>query len=121
MRRGDDRISVDRLDRARLSDLAALAAERGRQRGPSGHEFRGWAVVTVEEAASNGRCVEATPTPTNPFHADICLNLSAGLAEEERREEQKLHANDLARRAQWSNAPETPAQETAAPGSAPNR
>ena len=109
MRPGDDRVSVDRLDHAPLSDLAALAAERGRQRGPSGRKFHGWAVVTVAEAASNGRRVEAAPTAANPLHADICLDLPAGLAEGERREKQKLHATDLARRAQWRGAPEAPA------------
>ena len=70
VRREDDRISVDRMDHAERTEMTELAAARGRERG---REFRGWAILTVAHAESNGRTVEATPLESNPYHADICL------------------------------------------------
>ena len=98
MRQEDDRISVDRMDHAERIEMMELAAARGQERG---REFHGWAILTVAHAASNGRSVEATPIESNPYHADICLNLPDGV---ERRELQKQHSVDLAARAVWEEA-----------------
>ena len=98
VRREDDRISVDRMDHAERAGMMELAAVRGRERGS---EFRGWAILTVAHAASNGRTVEAAPLESNPYHADICLNLPD---DGERRELQKQHSVDLAARAVWEEA-----------------
>ena len=94
-------ISVDRMDHAPREVLAALSMQIGQNRTPS-RDFYGWAVMTVEAAASNGRTVRATPNESNIYHADIFLNLDA---DEERRDRQKQHANELATRAIWWDAP----------------
>lgn len=101
VRREDDRISVDRMDHATRAEMTELATARGRERGPAGKEFHGWAILTVAEAASNGRSVEATPLESNPYHADVCLNLPH---DGDRREWQKQHSVDLAARAVWEEA-----------------
>lgn len=102
VRKQDDRVSVDRMGHAGRGDMAAIAIGRARERG---REFRGWAILTAEDARANGRGVEATPVGANPFHADILLNLPEGLADPDRRDRQKQHAADLARRARWERAP----------------
>ena len=98
----DDRISVDRMDHAQHSELARIAAVRGRERDGDGRDFQGWAILTASDAAANGRSVEASPLPENPYHVDSCLNLSDS---GERREAQKEHALDLAARASWEDCP----------------
>ena len=95
VRREDDRISVDRMDHAKRAEMVELAAARGLERGK---EFYGWAILTVAHAATNGRTVEATPLLSNPYHADICLNLPD---DGDRREWQKQHSVDLAAHAVW--------------------
>lgn len=113
VRKQDDRVSVDRMGHAGRGDMAAIAIGRAHERGK---EFRGWAILTVEDAKANGRDVEATPVVgANPFHADILLNLPEGLADLERRYEQKQHATDLARRARWERAPAVGGSEAGAP------
>jgi len=92
-------ISVDRMNHAPLPVLADLSKERGRSRGK---DFYGWATLTVRDAASNERTVEATPTDVNIYHADIILHLPD---DNERRDQQKQHANELAALAQWRDAP----------------
>ena len=102
VRREDDRISVDRMDHATRDEMASLARARGRGQGPAGKKFHGWAIITVGDAASNGRTVEATPVESNPYHADICLNLPEDF---DRRERQKQHSVDLAAHAAWEEPP----------------
>ena len=80
-----------------------LAAARGQEREPDGKTFYGWAVLTADKAASNGRTVEATPAESNPYHADLCLNLPDN---PDRRELQKQHSVELAAHAKWEEAPE---------------
>ena len=109
VRKQDDRISVDRMNHAGRGDMAAIAMERARGRG---REFRGWAILKVEDAKADGRGVEATPVGANPFHADILLNLPEGLSDLKRRDKQKQHATDLARRARWERAPAVEGPET---------
>ena len=89
--------------------MAAIAMERARERE---RQFRGWAILKVEDAKADGRGVEATPVGANPFHADILLNLPEGLSDQKRRDKQKQHATDLARRARWEWAPVVEGRET---------
>ena len=96
-----DSISVDRMDHVTRRALAALSIQTGRNRTPR-RDFHGWAVLTVDAAASNGRTVRATPNEFNRYHADIFLNLRD---DEERRDGQKQHANELATLAKWWDAP----------------
>lgn len=97
-------ISVDRMNHATADELAEWSRERGRSREPP-RQFHGWAVVKVQDAAANGRIVEATPTPQNKCHADIRLNVTG----EERRRQQKDHAVELAHKSRWEEAPAAPA------------
>lgn len=93
-------ISVDCMDHVPLQEMAELAAERGRSRSPA-KELHGWAIVSVRDAASKGRTVEATPYLGNVFHADIFLNID----EDEKRDRQKQHATELAAHSHWLQAP----------------
>ena len=68
---GDTDISVDRLSIVPLDKPAAIADQYDESRGRT---FYGWAVVTAEAAADDGRHVAATPIhDENPYHADIVL------------------------------------------------
>lgn len=96
-------ISVDRMNHATVDELAKWSRERGRRREPP-RQFHGWAVVKVQDAAANGRTVEATPTLQNRCHADIRLNVTG----EERRRQQKDHAVELAHKSRWEEAPAVP-------------
>ena len=95
-------ISVGRMGYVSNSVLAELARGRGQDRHPP-RNFHGWVIIEVSDAASRGRTVQATPTATNPYHADIFLNLSAD--DKERRDKQIQHANDMAAHARWEDAP----------------
>ena len=92
-------ISVDRMGHAPISELAAWSRDRGRSRNPP-QTFHGWAVLIAEDASRSGRTVLATPMPENPCHADILLNVTG----DERRRQQKQHANELAAHATWREA-----------------
>ena len=92
-------ISVDRMDHAPVRELAESSRNRGRSRNPP-QTFHGWAVLTAEHAGGNGRTVVATPLPENRCHADIRLNVTG----DERRRQQKQHANELAAHATWREA-----------------
>jgi hypothetical protein len=96
---GVDELSVDRLDYAPLEVMQKIATEAGQSRDG---EFQGWAVVTVEQAAQNGRSVEAKPLLDNRYHAEIVLNIAAYT---ERRDLQKQHATELATMATWLDRP----------------
>ena len=102
MRIQDDRVSVDRMDHAERREMATLATIRGQGLGNSGRDFRGWALLRVSDAATNGRTVEESALEDNPYHADICLNLPDN---SERREKQKEHSVYLAARASWEDPP----------------
>ena len=94
-------ISVDRTDLAKTIVLAAIAQQAGQNRTPQ-KRFYGWGTIQVGAAASNGRSVRATPDGNNPYHADIYLNLPC---DQELRDMQKQHANELAALAKWLDAP----------------
>ena len=96
-------ISVNRMGHAPIDELAEWSREQARNRVPS-RQFYGWAVLKVQDAAENGRTVEATPTPQNRCHADIHLNVTG----EERRRQQKDHAVELADKSRWLEAPADP-------------
>jgi len=96
-RLGNPQISVDRLDLAPLKQLTkngdTVAAGRNTK-------FYGWAVVAVQQAESNGRRVNPSPLPNNPYHADIVLPASAV----ENLDELKIHAQNWRMRPTGSNA-----------------
>ena len=85
-------LSVDRMDHAPARELAESSRNRGRSRNPP-QTFHGRAVLTAKHAGQSGRIVVATPLPENRCHADIWLNVTG----DERRRQQKQHANELAR------------------------
>lgn len=85
-------LSVDQLDIVPDREIAAMADQMAKSRGPD-RSFYGWAVVTVRDATRMGWRVETTPQPDNDYHADIFLNLPQG---EERRDLAVQHALDLA-------------------------
>ncbi len=93
-KKGEPRLSVDRLDFASPRDAAEIADRVANGRGRT---FFGWAVVKADTAALNGRKVTASPQPDNPYHADIVL---PDVAVEDR-DEQKRHAQELADGASW--------------------
>ena len=84
--------------------MADIAVKRGHERSDGPKEFRGWAILTVNDASANGRTVVPSPLEENRYHADICLNLPY---DDERRERQKEHSVDLAARASWEEPPRT--------------
>jgi len=90
------------MDHADREHMAKIAVTRGQGRSDGGKDFHGWAMLTVSDAEANGRTVEASPIESNPFHADICLNLPG---EGNRRDIQKRHSVDLAARASWEDPP----------------
>ena len=94
-------LSVDRLDHAPEDKAVRLGEKAAQTRaGP----FCGWAVVSAESAAQDGRRVAATPQPENPIHADIVLPALAAVG----REEQKEHAQHLADLSMWRARPSQP-------------
>lgn len=99
-RDGVSELSVDRMDHCSDHHLAIIAKAEG---APRGKEFYGWATVNVSPAARDGRAVSASPTPANPFHATIDLNISP--QHQAFREAQKLHAAALATLATWRESP----------------
>ena len=99
-------LSIDRLGHAPAQEMAALATKRAEQRMPK-KSFFGWAVITVGDAGSGERRVEATRTPENRFHADIFLNVP----DTERRDHQKAHALELAAKSRWKPWPPVTASD----------
>ena len=93
-RRGEARLSVDRLDLAPPEEAIEIAERVAAGRRAT---FYGWAVVAADRAAANGRRVAATPLPDNPYHADVVL---PDIAVEDR-EEQKRHAQEPADASIW--------------------
>lgn len=96
--KGSTEISVDRLTLAPEDKATAIAGKAASARNRA---FYGWAVVTAAKAGGNGRCVKATPTPDNPYHADIILPDIAA----QDVEEQKRHAQELADTSRWRDHP----------------
>lgn len=100
-REGAIEISVDRLDHAPPAEAAAVADGNVAARNQT---FYGWAVVSAQKAAANGRRVKASPKLDNPYHADIVLPTSTA----EDREEQIGHAQELADNSSWRERPAVP-------------
>lgn len=94
-KKGDVRLSVDRLAIAPLGKISEIAADTILR--TSGNQFRGWAVVSADTAAASERSVAASPIPGNPYHADIILPADTA----NNRIAQKNHAADMARLASW--------------------
>jgi len=96
-------LSVDRMDYAPRSEMARIALERARQRKPP-RQFRGWALVIADEASSSGRAIRASEKVGNPYHADICLNITEPNPDK-LLIRKKEHAQELASRSTWEEAP----------------
>ncbi len=88
-KKAKEKLSVDRLDLpSSISELIEICNKSVGDR--SG--FYGWAVITAEEAGTEERKVESSPSKENPYHADIILPDSA-INDEIK---QKEHAKRLA-------------------------
>jgi hypothetical protein len=96
-RKGVVDISVDRLSAAGIVEATTIADNRDAVRY---RKFYGWLVVVAKDAAREGRRAVASPTESNPYHADIVLPHSAATD----RDEQNQHAQDLADSSYWLNA-----------------
>ena len=93
-------VSVDRLSLASLEEAVSISTSVaiGRNR-----TFYGWAVLTVASACENNRNVLASPQVDNRYHADIVLPLTTA----EDREEQIMHAQQLADASYWRPCPQS--------------
>ena len=69
----------------------------------SNQEFRGWAVVSVENAEQSGRIVRLAPLPGNPQHTNIILPIEV----KKNKLLLKKHALELADKCKWRPRPET--------------
>ena len=89
-------ISVDRFNYLSLDAAFSLAEGRATRRKVN---FYGWAVLTAEDAAKDGRYVISSPSidELNPAHADIMLP-PATTSDDEKRAK---HLFDLAECAWW--------------------
>ena len=98
-KRGETKLSVDRVDEAPREAVAAVAERDAREAEDGERIFYGWAVVPCERAMRDGREVRATPIkrPPNPFHADIVFPDSVKDKEDARNH----HALQLAENAKW--------------------
>lgn len=96
--KGKTEVSVDRLTVAPKHEAVPIAETRAAARS---RKFQGWVVVTAENAAANGRRVEATPQLDNPYHADIILPDAVT----EDRKKQIRHAQELADASIWRERP----------------
>lgn len=115
-KRGERRLSVDRLTFAPLAEAIANG-ERVAQARQQGHlrtagrpstdvHFCGWSVISVLAARATDCSVEATPIEGehgtgNPYHADIVLPRRVETDDIER----KRYAQRLARAAVWRDRP----------------
>ena len=97
-KKGETRISVDRVDVAPQVEAVEIAERMATARN---RRFYGWASVVVEDANANRRRVMASPLLDNAYHADIILPDSTI----EDREEQKRHAQELADASTWRGQP----------------
>ena len=87
-------LSVDRIDLGPRDELTVIQKKNGEARTPP-RDFHGWAALSVAEAGSNGREVEASPQLENRFHADI-LFPAAPDEGEQRRDYLREHAAQMA-------------------------
>lgn len=87
-------LSADRFgfcSEKKLTDIQNQNAELRSQK------FYGWAKLQSLTARGSGRTVQATPIKTNPYHADIIL------PEGIERDEQIIHAKELASNSEWKS------------------
>ncbi len=91
---GTRELSVDRLRDDHMVEVSAIAIEHDKRRN---RNFYGWATVPQDAASENGRRVEPTPQPDNPYHADIILPIAVSKDDYQR----ERHATELAACAEW--------------------
>ena len=100
-KKGEKTISVDRFDVAPVIDeLVGIGDKIAENRNKEAFLY-GWAVITAEKASDSERKVLYSPQPENPYHADIILPDEVV----KNREEQKMHAQQLADNAIWHKRP----------------
>lgn len=102
-RKGERKISVDRLSVAPLAAVVANAKRIAEKRDPP-RNFYGWAVITAEKIRVAGCGVVDSPLPDNPYHAEIELPDHAV----ESRDAQMEYASKLAAMSQWRPCPSLP-------------
>lgn len=85
---------------AEIGDRRVTELKRQNKISPK-QEFRGWAVISVEDAEQNGRIVRLAPLPGNPQHTNIILPAEA-------KENDRIltkHARELAKKCKWRPRP----------------
>ena len=92
------KLSTDRLHPEELSEVTAIAVEYDKGRD-GGRTFYGWAAVSQDAASRNGRRLEPSPQPDNPYHADIIL--PSAVTSDKKRAEQL--ASELAAVSRWQD------------------
>lgn len=84
-------ISVDRMNFADQSELAALAEKNTTRKDPS---LRGWYTLTAAEVGAAKCSVQYSPTAENSYHADILIPVSLSAADN--RDDLMEYARNLA-------------------------
>ena len=85
-----------------ISDRRVAELKRQDKLAPN-QEFRGWAVISVEDAEQNGRIVRLAPLPGNQQHTNIILPAEA----KKNKRILTQHARELAKKCKWRSRPET--------------
>ncbi|MCY4015226.1 MAG: hypothetical protein OXG82_21260 [Gammaproteobacteria bacterium] len=92
---GERYLSVDRHDDTDEQTATAKGDQDARKRGVK--QFYGWLRLEARDACRHGRKVVASPTCTNPGHADIILPEKA----EHDSDERKQQAQELVSYSKW--------------------
>lgn len=96
VREGSPEVSTDRLHSDYFPDVANSETDFHKNRGRT---FYGWAVISQDKLSQIGLAATPSPTPDNPYHADIILPLSP----EPDRHEIYPYAVKLAAKASWKS------------------
>ena len=98
-------ISTNLYDCVPLADATKYGDVRAKDAGA--REIRGWLVIPGEVGRRNGRSVNRTPLPENPYHADIVLPE----AHAETWEDAEVHLREFLSSGEWQGrAPSTVAR-----------
>lgn len=96
-RKGETRISMDRLDLKPIGETASIAKQYTDR---IGRPLYGWAVVIYQFVIQAGFTVTLSPTDENPCHVD--LNFPTDI---QGRDDEKLKAHELLDSAEWLDCP----------------
>ena len=83
-----------------IGDRRVADLKRKNKLSPN-QEFRGWAVLSVEDAEQDGRTVHHVPLPDNQQHMEIALPADA----KESLSIRRAHASKLAQMTHWRPRP----------------